>query len=114
MKILNKTTNQVISDNAKTADTFISRLVGLLNRASLNPGEALLITHCHSIHMFFMRFPIDVIFINDENNVVGLIKGIKPFQMSPFFLKASCAIETPIGVIDQSKTAIGHWLKLDS
>jgi len=94
------------------ADTFFSRLVGLLNRRSLNTGEALMITHCRSIHMFFMRFAIDAIFVDKENRVVGVVEGIKPFCLSPIFFKASYVIELPEGIIKKSRTAIGDQIQL--
>src|SRR3989338_6279649 len=63
MRIINKTKNTVIAEQAAMADTVLSLLKGLLGRDSINPGEALIITQCRSIHMFFMKFGIDVIFV---------------------------------------------------
>lgn len=107
MRLTNNTRNTIIADNAKIADTVISRLVGLLNRSEILPGEALVITQCRSIHMFFMKFGIDVIFVNRKNIVVGLVKRIQPFQMSPYFIWASRAIELPEGVIEKTQTSLG-------
>ena len=84
---------------------------GLLGRGEFPTGEALIITQCQSIHMFFMKFPIDVIFCDDENRVVGLCQEIKPFCLSPIFFKACCAIELPSGMIAASKTQIGDYIK---
>ena len=85
-------------------------MVGLLNRKGLDEGEGLIITQCKSIHMFFMKFAIDAIFVNKENKVVGLVKGIKPFRLSPIFPKSSCVIELHPGVIEKSNTQIGDLL----
>lgn len=87
-------------------------MIGLLNRSSLNDGEGLLITHCQSIHMVFMRFPIDVVFINKEHQVVGLVKEIEPFSFSPFFRKASYAIELPTKAIEKSGTLRGDFIQI--
>lgn len=111
MKLFNKTTNSPLASKVKIADTFSSRLIGLLNRSVLLEGEALVITRCQSIHMFFMRFAIDVVFVDAENKVVGLVKNIKPFQLSPIFFKATSAIELPSGSIDKTKTSLGDWIK---
>lgn len=89
------------------ADTVISRLVGLLNREQIAEDEALVITQCRSIHMFFMRFAIDVIFLDRQKRVVGLVKGIRPFWMSPYFLKAFYAVEGAPGMIAGSGTQVG-------
>ena len=112
MRIYNQTKKTIVAERAKLADTFIARMVGLLNRSALSLEEALVITHCQSIHMFFMGFPIDVIFVDKKNIVVGLVKNIKPFQLSPIFFKASCAIELAVGTIEQSKTLVGDQVIL--
>ena len=113
MRIVNQTKNTLIAERAQLADTVMSRLVGLLNRSSLSPQEGLVITECRSIHMFFMRFAIDVIFVNRGNTVLGLVRNIKPFQLSPYFIRAHKAIELPVGVIDSSKTEKGDVLSLE-
>jgi len=111
-KIYNKTKKTIIVNKVRVADTFYSRLVGLLNKKSLSSEEALLITHCQSIHMFFMKFSIDVIFVNKKNIVVGLVKNIKPFALSRIFFKASYAIEGAVGMIDKGKVEKGDVLIL--
>ena len=112
VKIINKTQNTVIATNVNMADTFFSRMIGLLNRRELSSDEALVITRCQSIHMFFMRFAIDAIFVNDENRVVGLVENIKPFQLSPIFFKASYVIEMCEGAIARTKIAMGDWIEV--
>jgi len=82
-------------------------MVGLLNKKSLSRGEALVISPCNSIHMFFMRYPIDVVFINKNDEVVGLVKNIQPFCLSPIFWGAQSAIELPTGTIDYFKVSMG-------
>ncbi len=113
MKIINTTRQTVIAQRASTADTFASRAVGLLNRASLDPGEALIIKPCNAIHMFFMRFAIDAIFVDKNNRVAGLLKAIKPFHLSPIFLKSSFVIEASVGTIEASKTCVGDVLEVN-
>lgn len=95
------------------ADTFSSRLVGLLNRRSIEAQEALVINRCQSIHMFFMRFAIDVIFVDRNFVVVGLTPNIKPYRLSPLFHNAYYAVEVPVGVITASRTSKGDQLKLE-
>ena len=112
MKIVNKTRQCTLADRVVVADSFLSRMVGLLNRKTLAQSEALIITHCQSIHMFFMRFAIDVIFVDKIDRVVGLEKNIKPFQLSRIYFKSNNAIELPAGVIDKSRTALGDQLDI--
>ncbi len=110
MKITNLTKNCIITSKASLADTFITRMVGLLSKAELKKDEALVITQCRSIHMFFMRFSIDVIFADRDCKVVGVIRNIRPFQLSPIFFNSFFAIELSPGIIEETKTAVGDHL----
>lgn len=112
MKIFNLTRQKSIANNAFKADTFVDRAKGLLDREKINFDEALIITHCQSIHMFFMRFAIDVIFVDRKNVVVGLVENIQPFCLSPVFFNADYAIELPVGVIAESQTALGDSISI--
>lgn len=111
MKILNHTQNTTLAHNAQMADGFISRMVGLLNRRDLSQGEALVITRCQQIHMFFMRFAIDVVFVDPKNCVVGLVENIKPFAMSRMYWQADRAVELPSGTIAQTQTSLGDHIQ---
>jgi len=111
VRIVNKTKNIVIAEKGRIADTVISRLVGLLNQSSISPEEALVITECRSIHMLFMRFSIDVIFIDRRNIVVGLARQIQPFQLSPYFFRAKKAVEISPGVINKTQTTVGDEIE---
>lgn len=113
MKVINQTQNSIIAEKATLADTFVSRMVGLLRHERLEKGEGLVITHCNSIHMFFMRFAIDVIFINKQDQVVGLVPNIPPNRLSKVYFSAVKAIEVPVGVIHASRTAVGDKLTLE-
>jgi uncharacterized membrane protein (UPF0127 family) len=63
------------------ANTFITRLVGLLSRKSLASDEAMLIVPCKSIHTVGMKFTIDVVFLDKENKVLGVSSNVKPYQL---------------------------------
>ncbi len=84
----------------------------MLGRAALHDGEALVITQCYSIHMFFMRFAIDVVFVDREWCVVGLVRAIKPFAVSPVFWRSATAIELPAGTIDLAGIELAQNLSL--
>ncbi len=110
--ILNTTKNTIIAQKGVIADTFLARVTGLLNKKFLPSGEALIITCCRSIHMFFMRFSIDVIFVDKNNYVVGCVEHIKPFRLTPIFFRSSYAIEAPEGTIMQTKTSVGDKIEI--
>ncbi|MEI6438044.1 MAG: DUF192 domain-containing protein [Candidatus Omnitrophota bacterium] len=113
MIIANLSTQEVVAHQAVLADTTFTRMKGLLGRTGLKDGEALVITQCNSIHMFFMKFPIDVIFVDASWQVVGLVRAIKPFGLSPVFWKAVIAVEMNAGTIDRLGLSVGQQFYLD-
>ena len=113
MRVLNKTKNIIIAQKAQMADSFLSRAKGLLGRKSIEPDQALVITRCNSIHMFFMQFAIDAIFVNAQGCVVGLVENIKPNRMSKIFWNASFVVELKAGVIKNTNTQISDQILLD-
>ena len=114
MKIVNTTRNTILADNIQIADNMFSRCKGLLGQKFLEKGSALIIRPCNSIHMFFMRFSIDVIFLDKHSKVVGLVKNIRPFRLSPLFFYACQAIELPAGTIDVSSTELTDTISFQS
>ena len=66
MKLFNLTKNKVIIENLKIAESYRERTKGLLGRTSIEENEGLLIKNCNWIHMFFMKFPIDAIFLRTQ------------------------------------------------
>ena len=112
MMIRNKTRNVVLASLVKIADNPFTRIRGLLHKACLLKGEALMIKPCNSIHMFFMRFPIDVVFVDKNDTVVGIVENIQPFGLSPIFWKAQYAIELPARIIQSTQTALGDVLEM--
>ena len=80
----------------RIADSFLSRLRGLMFRRSLEPGEGLLLRNCPSIHCFFMRFPIDVIYLDKEMKVVGK-ETVEPWRIGKLFRGARHVLELEKG-----------------
>ena len=97
MKAYNATTGKTISSRIEKADTFMSRFLGLMPKKTLGDEEGLLLDPCSSIHMFFMSFPIDAVFLDRENNVVMILENFQPWKVSPFVKKAVRTLELPAG-----------------
>jgi hypothetical protein len=93
MIVINQNKDIIIADQLRKANNFLERLVGLLNRKDLQPGEALLINPCQMVHTFFMKFNIDLIFLNEEDLVVKIVSNFPPNRISPFVDSASKVIE---------------------
>lgn len=112
MKIVNQTKNTTLSQKAILASTLFKRLKGLLGRRDLNPGEALILKPCNSIHTLFMHFPIDVLFVDRNSRVIDAIPNLKPFRLTYIYLKAVYAIELPAGTLKSSFTQKGDLLAI--
>ena len=110
MKITVESSGALIAENALWANTFWSRTKGLLGRSGLGAGEALVISRCSMVHMFFMRFPIDVIFISTQNIVLGLERELKPWSVSKYYGGANVAVEVPAGTIERAGIECGDKL----
>ena len=95
----------------QVADTFLYRLRGLMLRspASLPLGTGLLIAPCNSIHMMFMRFAIDVVYLAKDYTVVKTVKNVRPWLgISACFKKGTWAVlELPSGSVDYYGIAVG-------
>lgn len=113
MKIINQSKNTLLAEQVRVADTFWKRFKGLLGEKELQKGQALVLKPCHSIHTFFMRFPIDVLFVDKDNKVIKAISCLRPFRLSFIYFNASFAIELPAGVIHSSRASKGDALLLE-
>ncbi len=72
---------KIIIQKCNIATDFFSRLRGLMFRKQLSESEAIFFPHCNSIHTFFMRFPIDAIFIDNKYRVQKIIESVKPWKV---------------------------------
>jgi uncharacterized protein len=97
MKAVHQKSQMIIARDVMMADQFFDRLQGLMFKPSLESGKGLLITPCNSIHTFFMRFPIDVIFLDGNNGVVKIIKNLKPWRMTKIYFSSRKTLELPAG-----------------
>ena len=86
----------LIADQVATADTFFTRFKGLMLRKALAPGEGLLLKNCSAIHCCFMRFPIDVVYLDDDMTVVG-IETVNPWRLGSIFPGAKHVLELGAG-----------------
>jgi uncharacterized membrane protein (UPF0127 family) len=114
VRIENISRGSQIADRAILANNPWTRLIGLLNRRHLEPGEGLVLQPGGAIHMFFMRMAIDVIFADKEGNVLKTAANVKPWRMVMAPRRCRYTIELPVGVIDSSATEPGDHLDLTS
>ena len=84
--------------------------MGLMFKKCLSSGEALLIDPCNSIHSCFMNFSIDVLFINKKNEIVHIIKNMKPWRFSSIHFNSKKVLELSAGTIDDN-VCVGDQLE---
>ena len=101
----------VVCDQCGIAATFRTRLRGLLGRPGLGPGEGLLIRPTNSIHTFFMRFPIDVVFLDRSGVVVKLVANLRPWRVA-FAPRGRDAVELRAGEADARGIRVGDRLSV--
>lgn len=88
--------NKLILDDIKIADTFTSRLKGLLGKKSISPGQGLLLTNCSSIHCFFMKFNIDALYLSKDMEVLHK-ETLKPWKLGKIVKNTRSILEIQEG-----------------
>jgi uncharacterized protein len=106
-RVVNSTRQKILANQAQIKLGFFGRALGLMFTKSLPLDGGLILSPCSSIHMFWMAYAIDAIFLDKKSRVVGLVKEIKPWRTSKIFLHAAACIELPPGTIARSDTRIG-------
>ncbi|WP_136513119.1 DUF192 domain-containing protein [Geomonas edaphica] len=112
MKVMNATSGREVAGNVTVAGSFFSRLKGLIGKKSLPDGEALWIKPCNSVHTFGMRFPIDVVFLDRDLQVVAVKARLRPNAISGIHRKACSVLELPAGALCDAITAIGDRFEI--
>lgn len=110
VQVVNITTGETLATHAEMAETFLSRFLGLQGRKSLAEGEGLVLAPTSSIHMFFMRFAIDAVFIDGAQRVTRVGRRLRPWSIGPFAPGSVFCIELPAG--RAANTQPGHQIAL--
>jgi uncharacterized protein len=74
----------------RVATSFASRFLGLMGVAQLPPGSGLLLPRTSSVHTHFMRFPIDVVFLDSDRRIVSVVPALRPWRLAA--AKGSAAV----------------------
>ena len=112
MRLINQTQNTILAENIFVADTVFKRAKGLLGKQKFLAGEALILEPCNSVHTFFMRFPIDLLFVDKNFRVIKALSGLAPNRITGIYWRASRAIELPCGTLKPTKTCAKDQLFL--
>ena len=114
----NETRGTVLAERIAIASSLWGRFRGLMGRPPLPPGDGLFLTGSNGIHMFFMRFPIDAVFVgkagsDGSRRVLSVHRRVRPWVgLVPLVRGADGVLELPVGAIDASATVPGDSLRL--
>ena len=114
MHILNQTRSTLLISQVQIADTFLLRLRGLLGSKPLNEGEGLVLVGEKSIHTFFMDFPIDVVYVNKNYEIIRVQENMVPYRLGPLVFGSAYVLEMPVETIARTNTKVGDLLKFES
>jgi uncharacterized membrane protein (UPF0127 family) len=113
MRAYNLRNSKELSNNVALADSLLKRMKGLLGKKEMLNGEALWIKPCISVHTLFMKFPIDVLFLDKRNRVIAAITNIRRNRLTWIYLNALSALELPAGTLQKTDTRIGDEIEIN-
>jgi uncharacterized membrane protein (UPF0127 family) len=113
MHIYNRTRQTTLATDGRYAQGYLARLRGLMFRKELPEGEALLLEPESSIHTFFMRFPIDVLYLDRSYQVLRADAAMPPNRIGPLVTRGCHAVlELPPGTIAATRTEVGDQIDM--
>lgn len=110
--LVNVERGRPVARQVERAESFGTRLVGLLGRRGLDVEEGLWIEPCDSVHTFFMRFPIDVAFVDRAGVVLRRYDELKPWRATRLHAKARACVELAAGTLARNEIEVGTRLAL--
>jgi len=101
-----------IAQRIDLADSLLKRIIGLMFSKDLGERDGLLITPCNSMHTFFMRYELDIVFLSRNNKVIKVIRNMKPWRMTWVYFKANKVLEMKGGTLSREIKA-GDEFRID-
>jgi uncharacterized membrane protein (UPF0127 family) len=118
IRALNRTRGAVLCERLEVAESMAAQSRGLLGRDGLAPGAGMLfegsLLPLMWMHMFFMRFAIDIVFLDQSNRVLRINHSLKPWRVSSMVFGARRALELEAGAAARSATEEGDQLDLSA
>jgi len=114
VRVENQARGTSLGSRIAVADRYWTRLRGLLGRRALDEEEGLLIIPSRGVHMWGMRFPLDVLLLDQERRARALFPGLAPGEATGFVKGVRYALEVPVGTIASTGTEVGDLLDWES
>jgi uncharacterized membrane protein (UPF0127 family) len=111
LQAVNVTRGQVLVERLEWAGTSQARRQGLLGRSHLDPEAGIYIAPCQGIHMFGMKFPIDVAFIDRDGRILAVHHVLKPNRVSRIVFRADGVLELAAGRLKATDTVVGDQVE---
>ncbi len=99
-RLLSKTTGKTVAERLAIADGFWSRLVGLQFHRELAADAGLMLVPCNSVHTCFMRFPLDVVFLDRNGSVLAVRQNLRPWRLALGPRRSHAVVELVAGGAD--------------
>lgn len=112
-QLINQSKNVLLSSDLQKAFSLMARTKGLLGRESMEHHSALWIKPCSSIHTYFMKFAIDVVFVDKNLKVTSVRQNVSPWKLLFSTLRSDSVFEFASGVITTDKVQVGDQLYVD-
>ncbi len=112
LHVRNITRNTTLIEKGRVADSFFTRLKGLTGVRHLPNGDGILIKPCNSVHTHFMSIPIDVLFVNEEDQIVDIVPQMATWRIERPRRNACYVIELPSGMAEHTNSNIGDKLEI--
>lgn len=113
-QLRDQTTGRILVPHLEVAGSLWRQTIGLMGQKTFQPDMGLLIPHCNGIHTAFVRFPIDVIFLDSASVVVRVIPALGPWRIIGFVRGAKSVVELPAGTLQQKRITVGQRLEVTS
>lgn len=111
MRLVHPASGRVLAENLEVPRTMFGRGLGLMFRRTLAPGGGMWIVPCNGIHMFFMRFALDCVFLDRQDRVHRVYRNLKPWRVVPLVWGAHGVAELPAGTLDGLELPRGEQLE---
>ncbi len=112
VKVVNRTRQAVLASQAEMADSIWSRFMGLMGRRELNQDAGLVIYPNNGVHMFFMRFGLDILHVAVDGTLLKAVKNLKPWRVGPIVKGCKYTVELPVGTVERTGTRAGDSIEL--
>lgn len=113
VKVRNTSRAVYLAEDAGLATGLLTRGVGLMFRRTLPEGSGLVLIPEGQIHMFFMRFPLDIVHADAKGTILRIVHGIKPWRLGPMVRKCRMVIELPAGTATRTGTQVGDVIAIE-